>query len=80
MAFDTADNGVFTYDDGDLIIYIFADEGPCMGEDPPIAFSDECAMDQFDRPVAVSYIDRGDFFHGMHCLGMYHPSTTTLYL
>ena len=55
MAFDTADNGVFTYDNGDLIIYIFADEGPCMGEDPPIAFSDECAMDQFDRPVAVSY-------------------------
>ena len=50
------DDGVFTYENGDLILYLFVDEGPCMGEDPPIAFSDECAMDQFDRPVAVSYI------------------------
>eukprot|EP00956_Cyclotella_meneghiniana_P044649 scaffold328635_cov156-Cyclotella_meneghiniana.AAC.1 len=34
------DDGVFTYENGDLILYLFVDEGPCMGEDPPIAFSD----------------------------------------
>ena len=28
------------------------DEGPCEDDDAPIAFSNDCAMDQYDRPTA----------------------------
>jgi hypothetical protein len=45
LAFDSDGGGDWhVFSEADLVIYLFADEGPCLGENPPIAFSDECAM------------------------------------
>lgn len=41
---DDDNTSFYTYNDTDIIIYLFVDEGPCLGDEPPIAFSDECAM------------------------------------
>ena len=56
LAFLGNDNGAgtHTFYETDLVLYLFLDEGPCLEEDPPIAFSSDCAMDQYDRPTAVS--------------------------
>ena len=41
-----------TFVDADLVIYLLMDNGPCTNEDPPIAMSDVCLSDQYDRPIA----------------------------
>ncbi|KAL7480684.1 hypothetical protein ACHAW6_006352 [Cyclotella cf. meneghiniana] len=63
LAFQGSENNdVHTFNQTDLVFYLFADEGPCDGESPPIAFSDECAMDQFDRPIAGWLLICSEFF------------------
>lgn len=52
LAFQGGDISAHTFNNTDLVLYLFLDEGPCDGENPPIAFSNDCAMDQFDRPIA----------------------------
>ena len=52
--FNNDDAAYHTFDEADLVLYLILDEGPCLGKSPPIAFSNDCVMDQFDRPVAVS--------------------------
>lgn len=51
--FRNDDSTYHEFNDTDLVLYLILDEGPCLGNDPPIAFSNDCIMDQFDRPVAV---------------------------
>ncbi|KAL7543656.1 hypothetical protein ACHAXR_012960, partial [Thalassiosira sp. AJA248-18] len=41
------------------------DLGPCLDEDPPIAFSNDCAMDQFDRPTAGTLLICADNFKSL---------------
>jgi hypothetical protein len=41
-----------TYTNADLVIYLLMDDGPCLGENPPIAFTSDCLSDQYDRPIA----------------------------
>jgi hypothetical protein len=53
LAFDYPEEQPHSFNESDVIIYLFADEGPCLGESPPIAFSDECVM--------VSYIHMSRF-------------------
>lgn len=62
LAFQDSSEYSQSFDDTDLVFYLFADEGPCLGETPPIAFSDECAMDQFDRPIAGWLLICTEFF------------------
>ena len=40
-----------THADADLVVYLLMDDGPCLGDDPPIAFSSDCLADQYDRPI-----------------------------
>jgi len=49
----SSESSYHTFDNTDLVLYLLIDEGPCRQDDsPPIAFSNDCAMDQFDRPIA----------------------------
>ena len=47
-----ANNNNRTYADADLVVILLMDDGPCLGDDPPIAFSSDCLSDQYDRPIA----------------------------
>lgn len=46
---DDDDSEYHVFESSDLILYLLVDEAPCRREDPPIAFSNDCLMDQFDR-------------------------------
>ena len=51
------------FDNTDLVLYLLVDEGPCLREEsPPIAFSNDCASDQFDRPIAGTLLICGENF------------------
>ncbi len=54
--FKNDDSIYHEFKDTDLVLYLILDEGPCVGNDPPIAFSNDCVMDQFDRPAAVKFL------------------------
>ena len=43
-----------TYANADLVIYLLMDDGPCLVDAgmPPIAYTKDCASDQYDRPIA----------------------------
>lgn len=63
VVWSNGDNSAFhTFDDADLVLYFMVDEGPCLRDDPPIAFSNECASDQFDRPIAGTLLICADNF------------------
>lgn len=49
---DNNDSETHEFTNTDIIIYLLMDEGPCEDDDAPIAFSNDCAMDQYDRPTA----------------------------
>ncbi len=51
-----------TFSNADLVLYLILDEGPCLEADPPIAFSNECLSDQFDRPIAGTLLLCSDNF------------------
>jgi hypothetical protein len=51
-----------TFNNADLVLYLIIDDGPCLGEDPPIAFSNGCLSDQYDRPIAGTLLLCSDNF------------------
>ena len=55
-----------TFNDSDLVLYLIMDEGPCIdgeqGSISPIAFSDDCLTDQFDRPIAGTLLICSEHF------------------
>ncbi len=51
-----------TFNNADLVIYLIIDDGPCLGDNPPIAFSNACLSDQYDRPIAGTLLLCSDNF------------------
>lgn len=51
-----------TFNNIDLVLYLIIDDGPCLEDDPPIAFSNGCLSDQFDRPIAGTLLLCSDKF------------------
>jgi len=62
---DDDDSAYHSFEDADLVLYLLVDEGPCLKDDAPIAFSNDCLVDQFDRPIAGTLLICADKFGSM---------------